>query len=160
MPAGEPDHDVAAVPLVPGHRDAAAAEHAIQPQLALLPEEIDAQRHAVMAKRRLGAIGPEQSIPPGQLKPKLLSGFWPIGGSVAVEALCAAPSNIVTQLLGEAKYKTEFTLPYVGAHLGYELSVMVDVWRSLLRPPGAWRNLPARLCGVSCTRGEGYRECS
>ena len=49
------DHDVAAVPLVAGtSRRSGCKQHAIQPQLALIAEVIDADRHAVMAQAQAG----------------------------------------------------------------------------------------------------------
>ena len=43
-----------------------------EPQLAHVPKLFDADDHGFVSGLWLGAIGPEQAIPPGRLKPKLL----------------------------------------------------------------------------------------
>jgi hypothetical protein len=91
-------------------------------------------------------------VPPGQVEAIIAVGFPSIGGLAAVGALCAVPADIVTQLLGEAENKTEFSSPYVGVHRGYELSVMLDVRRSLRRPLGI-----AQPASTSLVRREPYQ---
>jgi hypothetical protein len=45
----------------------ALQEHAIEPQLAQITEQLNANCHASMPSRRMGAIGAERPVPPGQI---------------------------------------------------------------------------------------------
>src|ERR1043165_3201252 len=51
------------------------SKHPADPELASVAKLFDTQRHFVVTRLRLRAIGPEQPIPPGQIEAKIAVRF-------------------------------------------------------------------------------------
>src|SRR5262249_8585716 len=52
-------------------------QHPVEPELAGITELLDPNSHRRMPSRRLGAISPQQPVPPSQVKPEIAVGLAP-----------------------------------------------------------------------------------
>ena len=50
-------------------------QHAVEPELARIAKLLDADRHGLVPRRRLGAIGAEQPVPPRKIEAEIAVGL-------------------------------------------------------------------------------------